>query len=633
MPRPLPLRPIFFVVKEGLEDPRKVIGRDADAVVLHGENRVGSLRNRHGTVQALFETSLVGRDHHLATVGKSLEAVGDQVHQRFREVVRGPEDRGHARARPDLEPDLGVSRAESLELPALCIVPDDPVEIEALLVGHAASRQGQEILDDRGATLPGALDPDERIPQRALRREVEQKELRVPDDPREEIVQVVGDASRQRPERLHLLSLQELHLEPRVLFLRDPTLRDVRRHVDPHVPVVHPARSPGVMEVPLPQLRVPTLPRDHLGRAPAVTGDQATDRAGGTTGRALEDHRVARLPQPRVRDGVPEAPIHEEELVGLEIRGVDPGIHGVDHGRESIVRPAQALLGPLPHPDFVLELPVGLDEVVRPLPDALLETVPGLPQLRFLLQEGRVRRRQLPVGGGEVLVAPLPEMIEGVRVREHDEVGGDEAQRERRRVVPEEGTPVPQGEDRDGGDQEENGGQRAAPRAEEEGGQQGERVGPEVSRARDTARGEEVQEQRTGEGDPGHRRARVAARPAQVQETRDEEDADQRVEDRQARHPVQPGRHGQGEQIRDAHQDDDVDHHDPSADLEAAALKRRRQEESSQPPRHDVAGTGVRRLRGSRAGFGPSSTRDRIPPTPGVAARPLSLHRSTAIRP
>ena len=92
-------------------------------------------------------------------------------------------------------------------------------------------------------------------PERALGRELQQEELASPGDHGQEIVEVVGDAAGEPPDRLHLLGLAELRLErphggeiahddddPEVLALA--ALEGGRRDLDGHDSPSGWARSP-----------------------------------------------------------------------------------------------------------------------------------------------------------------------------------------------------------------------------------------------------------------------------------------------------------------------------------------------------------------------------------------------------
>ena len=73
------------------------------------------------------------------------------------------------------------------------------------MVTTPRAREGKQILDDCRGFLSRFLDDPDRFPQGALFFQLKQQQFRVADDAGQYVVQVMGDAAGQQPQRLHFL--------------------------------------------------------------------------------------------------------------------------------------------------------------------------------------------------------------------------------------------------------------------------------------------------------------------------------------------------------------------------------------------------------------------------------------------
>ncbi len=190
------------------------------------------------------------------------------------------------------------------------LLADRPRDVHRGRLGRPAPREGEDLLDHalrparRRGDLLGVLAPD------GARREIAGERLGVAEDRREHVVEVVGDAARERPERLDLLGLPEPLLQRAALRLRAVPVGDVPGHRD-DLPLAH-------------------RDRGHLGRegAPVEAQEQGLLRR---HERAAQD---ARQPVRGGRARLPVDALHHlgpDEVLGPRRAG-EPGRGGVRVG-------------------------------------------------------------------------------------------------------------------------------------------------------------------------------------------------------------------------------------------------------------------------------------------------------------
>ena len=89
---------------------------------------------------------------------------------------------------------------------------DDRVQVEHARLQHLAAAEREQLPRERRGARGGLADLV-RVAAEALVVEALDQELAVAGDGRQQVVEVVGDATRQPPDRLHLLRLPQLLLE------------------------------------------------------------------------------------------------------------------------------------------------------------------------------------------------------------------------------------------------------------------------------------------------------------------------------------------------------------------------------------------------------------------------------------
>ncbi len=120
-------------------------------------------------------------------------------------------------------PSTGSSSSRSVD-----VLADDPpqhraqlrhdrVEVHDPRLEHLLPAEGQELAGERRRAVRGAVDLQHVEPALVVVADRPQQQLGVPDDGREEVVEVVGDAAGELADRLHLLRLPELFLQDLLL--------------------------------------------------------------------------------------------------------------------------------------------------------------------------------------------------------------------------------------------------------------------------------------------------------------------------------------------------------------------------------------------------------------------------------
>ena len=89
-------------------------------------------------------------------------------------------------------------------------VAHDLVQVDDARLEHLLAAEGEELPRQVGRAMRGLVDLGQLHPRRVLRLQPSGGELRVAQDGRQQVVEVVGDAAGQPSHRFHLLRLAEL---------------------------------------------------------------------------------------------------------------------------------------------------------------------------------------------------------------------------------------------------------------------------------------------------------------------------------------------------------------------------------------------------------------------------------------
>src|SRR5450759_141372 len=197
--------------EEGFEEMGLDLRGDADARV---RDRDCDLRTQLPPrsfleVDGLFRVDISRADREPASARHRVARVHGEVHDDLLEL-----------ARVNLHP-AGVGRKVGQELHVLADEPaehlldpgDDLVHVHELRLEDLLAAKGEELAGEVGRALPGRADVGQCRAPGIVGRHVGQEEVGVPGDDREEVVEIVGDASRELADRLHLLRLAELLFE------------------------------------------------------------------------------------------------------------------------------------------------------------------------------------------------------------------------------------------------------------------------------------------------------------------------------------------------------------------------------------------------------------------------------------
>jgi hypothetical protein len=178
------------------------------SLVANGDPRVASRQQRtdRGLAPGIRDLLLVELEPHLCSLAARLHRVADQVGHDPLDLDPVADHRRARHRQLDLELDLrGHELAKPvLELAHLC------AQLEALHVHRSAAREDQELLRQRRRAL-AAIDDLLEIRARGVAfSEIVVGELGVPEDAREQVVEVVRDAARQHAEALELAGVAQL---------------------------------------------------------------------------------------------------------------------------------------------------------------------------------------------------------------------------------------------------------------------------------------------------------------------------------------------------------------------------------------------------------------------------------------
>ena len=207
MPFPSPL-----VVKNGSKMRAWVSASIPEAGVGHDEHdvRAGLHRRVSGGV-LLVDVDVARLDRQLPAVGHGVARVDGEVHDDLLELTRIGFDASQSglqrRHQDDVLADQSPQHVVHLR--------DDGVEVEDPRLEHLLPAEGEELAGEGGGALRRLEDlAPPSAAARSSRDQAPQDDVAVADDDAEDVVEVVGDAAGQPADRLHLLRLAELLLQP-----------------------------------------------------------------------------------------------------------------------------------------------------------------------------------------------------------------------------------------------------------------------------------------------------------------------------------------------------------------------------------------------------------------------------------
>ena len=224
--------PLLLRCVERLEDPGQDLLVHAAPVVddLHGRVSPGGDRQLPLDERRL-QGKVCGGNHQLSAPGHGVPGVDDEIHQDLLDLTRiranSPWIRGRLRDELDVLPDQAPEHLPDV-FHHLRKLQEFPLQ-------DLAPAEGEELPCQGRSAFARPVDLFELPARRVLPVEFEQKQLSVPRDHREEVVEIVRHAPRQFPHRLHLLGLTELFLAFPQRHLRPFRIADVgddRHHGD-----------------------------------------------------------------------------------------------------------------------------------------------------------------------------------------------------------------------------------------------------------------------------------------------------------------------------------------------------------------------------------------------------------------
>ena len=149
----------------------------------------------------LVEVDIGGFDRQLAAVRHRIAGIDREIHDHLLELIGiGADPPEIGREHGDERNVLANEAAEHL-----VHLRDDAVEIEHLGLEHLPPAVGEQLAGQRSRPLGRLADLLDIASLGIARRQFPQQELRVAQDRRQEVIEVVGDAARELSDRFHLL--------------------------------------------------------------------------------------------------------------------------------------------------------------------------------------------------------------------------------------------------------------------------------------------------------------------------------------------------------------------------------------------------------------------------------------------
>ena len=225
--------------EERLEDPRPHRIVHADTGVRHREHGVPpgwcrGLIGWAGDRDARDDLDRAASRHRIA-------GVRDEVDEHLVELGRIGLDRGHVGAEAHPHRDRFAREPSQERHDRL----DDRIDVEHTRLEYLPPAEGEQ-LPGEGAGSLGGIDDGLDVRRAWVFAKLLEREQRLAVDRRQQVVEVVGDAARELPDRVELLALAKLELLRAEQLLRPLALGDVGDHAhhrgDPAVLVTQPRR-------------------------------------------------------------------------------------------------------------------------------------------------------------------------------------------------------------------------------------------------------------------------------------------------------------------------------------------------------------------------------------------------------
>jgi hypothetical protein len=228
-PSPVPL-PTSFVVKNGSKIRWSVSSVHPLARVRDGQHRVGArFPEAVGGDEVLRQDDPRGLQGKSSAPGHGVPCVRREVHQHLLELEGVGEDRKAPLSRRTLEAfRAGPVAGGAVDQAALDVLPDhapqeflhlahDVVQVHDPALDGLPPAEQEELLGEVRRPLGGLEHARDVVPPRVVVRHVHERDVPVPDDGRQDVVEVVGHPPRQGPDGFHLLGMEVLRLQARVL--------------------------------------------------------------------------------------------------------------------------------------------------------------------------------------------------------------------------------------------------------------------------------------------------------------------------------------------------------------------------------------------------------------------------------
>jgi hypothetical protein len=204
------------------------------------------------------------------------------------------------------------------------------------------AREGEELSGQRRRAGRGPADLRQGLADAPGRRDLERRQLHVAEDGGQEVVEVVGHATGELPDGLHLDGLLQLLLEPPLIGLRASLLGELAAHAHDGGSPVH--LGQGGHHLHRERRAIPT-PDDPLEDHPPRPLELVAERPSrGVAGQLVDPHRQALVA------GVAQALAHgvvhlEDPTLGVDEE--DAVGHRVEEGAVPGLAAAQGFLGRL----------------------------------------------------------------------------------------------------------------------------------------------------------------------------------------------------------------------------------------------------------------------------------------------
>jgi PAS domain S-box-containing protein len=167
---------------KGFEDPLEVIRGNADTPVFNAQDRIVAFFNFLVTFNKPVHITVFGGDDDFPAPGLCLGRIRHQVHDGLPEMNRRAGHVEQIALQPGLYAYRRVIRNQFFKFGGGKILGHQPVEIQHIEADDPTTGKRQQILDNLRRPLPGSLNGQHRISQRAVVRQVQQQQFRIAHD-------------------------------------------------------------------------------------------------------------------------------------------------------------------------------------------------------------------------------------------------------------------------------------------------------------------------------------------------------------------------------------------------------------------------------------------------------------------